>query len=350
MGLYLSSSTPQNTLGVENPVRLQQYLPPANTVERGFKAFTAFDKDTKIFTTVAADFPTPHTMTIWTSSISGSDVSSVKATPVLNGVKVAYPAASSPAPLDFVPLKLSQIVNAPNGALLAVFTNGEVHSLDVEGGKLTLLHKLISDEKALSVDNPTTYGSHTFDFDRNGLWSVVSAGMYAYVVFTDFKTGTVGEWRQLDANMKMDPGKEAVTTDFSPEWFINAFIADFNDGNGNQLMVELQSVSDDIGFDLMTFVNTTSGLLTGPVYNMMNYNIVLQCKSYQCDTDRTSTFDPVGKTVYFQGHSMASGQQGTLTLSALAPQTLPNGKPSYYVTTTNPALPNGHAGFQYYNF
>lgn len=77
MGFYLSSTTPVNTLGVANPVRLQQYLPPANTIERGFKAFTAYDKDTKTFTTVAADFPSPQTMTVWTSTISGTDVATV---------------------------------------------------------------------------------------------------------------------------------------------------------------------------------------------------------------------------------------------------------------------------------
>lgn len=274
----------------------------------------------------------------------------MKATPVLEGVKITYPISSSPAPLNNTPLKLSKVVNGPNGGLFAVFTNGEVHSLDVNGGKISLLHKLISDEKALSVDNPTTLSGHTFDFDRNGLWSVVSAGMFSYVVFTDFKTNTVGEWRQLNANMKLDPGKDAVETDFSPEWFVNAFMADFNDGNGNQLMVELRSISDDVGFDLMTFVNTTSGVLTGPVYNMMEYNIVLQCTSYACDSDRVSVFDPVGKSVYFQGHSMATGEQGTLTLNAVAPQTLKNGKPSYYVWTPNPDWTNGYMGFQYYNF
>ena len=77
MGFYLSSTTPVNTLGVANPIRLQQFLPPANEIERGFKVFTAYDKDSKTFTTVAADFPVAETLTVWTSTVSGTDATSV---------------------------------------------------------------------------------------------------------------------------------------------------------------------------------------------------------------------------------------------------------------------------------
>lgn len=351
MGFYLSSTLPVNiNNGVSNPLRIQEYLGPAPTEEREFDVFTAYDQDSKIYTTVAVDYPTRETLTVWTSSISGTDAASMKATPILNGVQMKIPKPSGPAPLSFSPLKVSKVISGPNGGLLTIFTNGEVHAMDVNNKQFTLLHKLISDEKALSVDNPTTLSGHVFDAERNGLWSVVSAGMFAYVVFTDFKTNTVGEWVQLDANMKLDPGANAVTQDFSPEWFINAMMVDAGDGKGSQLMVQLQSVSDDVGFDLLTFVNTTSGVMTGPVYNLMNYEIVFQCQSFNCDTSRNSVYDPVSKSVYFQGHSESAATAGQIVIGALAFDTLKNGQPSYYVWQPNPDADFGYVGYQYYNF
>ena len=78
MGLYISSLTP-NTVnyGVENPRRLLMLLPPGDEAERGFSTFAAYEEATKTFTTVASDFPTVGTMTVWVSSISGSDPASV---------------------------------------------------------------------------------------------------------------------------------------------------------------------------------------------------------------------------------------------------------------------------------
>ncbi len=351
MGFYLSSTLPSNlNNGVANPLRIQEYLAPAPEVERNFDVFTAYDKDSKTYSTVAVDFPTRGTLTVWTSSISGTDAGSMKATPILSGVQINVPLPSGPAPLNINPLKLSKVVSGPNGGLLAIFTNGEVHVLDVNNKQFTLLHKLISDERALAVDHPTTRHGHVFDSERNGLWSIVSGGMFSYVIFTDFKTNSVGEWLQLDANMKLDPGANAVTTDFSPEWFINAMMVDAGDGKGNQLMVEIQSVSDDVGFDLLTFVNTTSGLLNGPVYNLMNYEIVLQCQSYNCDTQRNSAYDPVSKSVYFQGHSESISTAGNIVIGALGFDILKNGMPSYYVWQPNPNADFGYVGYQYYNF
>jgi hypothetical protein len=77
MGFYLTSVTPTNYVNVTNPVRLQQYLPPTVEAERSFSAFGAYNSKTKVYATVAANYPDANTLTLWTSSISGSDASSV---------------------------------------------------------------------------------------------------------------------------------------------------------------------------------------------------------------------------------------------------------------------------------
>jgi hypothetical protein len=274
----------------------------------------------------------------------------MEATPIITALEVPYPISSSPAPLNNNKLVVSKVVLGPNGGLLAIFTNGEVHALDAKAGTFTFLHKLIPDERALDLDFPTTSAGHVFDFDRNGLWSIVSAGINAYVVFTDYNTKVSSEWVQLDANMLLDPGKDAVKTDFSPEFFINAMIAEAADGKGKRLMLQISSLND-VGFDLLTFVNTTSGLLEGPEYNLFSENVVFECQSFNCDKQRVSAFDPVSKTVWFQGHVATGDNEGNICISQLVFETAPKtGLPTYYVATPNPEADFGFTNFQFYTF
>ncbi len=347
MGLYLSTTDPRSNAA---PARIQTYLPSAPTTERNFPVFSAYDAETKVYTTVAVHYPSKDTMTVWTSTVSGTDIDSMKAVPILDGVQMKFPVSSSPSPLNIAALEVSKIVSGPNGGVLAIFTNGEVHAIDANNKQFTLLHKIISDERALDVDFPTTMNGHVYDKDRQGLWSIVSAGMFSYVIFTDFKTNTVGPWVKLDAKMKLDPGSNAMTTDFSPEWFVNAMMVDAGDGNGSQLMIQLNSISDDVGFDQLSFVNTTSGAMTGPVQNMAAYELVMQCAAYGCDKWRNSAYDPVSKTVYWQAHSFAKDTAGQIQIAGLTFDTLKNGKPSFYVNIANPDAAFGYTGYQFYNF
>lgn len=371
MGFYLSSVTPSNYVNVTNPVRLQQYLPPAVEAERSFSSFGAYNTKTKVYTTVAAGYPSADTLTLWTSSISGTDALSVschvvfsfsgmlmwflyqmKATPILNGVKVQFPVSSAPAPLNYLPLKVAKVVTGPNDGILAIFTNGEVHSLDVDSGKLTLLHKLIPDDKALDVSHPWTAGAHIFDLEKNGLWSVVSAGMYSYLIFTDYKTFQSTEWLKLDAGIKCDPGVDSTSEDFSPETFVNAMLIDTGNGQGTRLMLQLESL-DSIGFDMLTWVDTTTGKFTGegPMENLMGDNIVLRCLTpYDCDKNRQSTYDPTTKTVWFQGHLVGGSNDGSLAINGLGFDTSKQGKETFYIWTPNPMSENGHSNFQFYTF
>lgn len=274
----------------------------------------------------------------------------MQATPVYEGIVANHPLSSSPAPLNNIKLKIAKIVAGPNGMILAIFTNGEIHSLDTKNGIFTLMHKLIPDNRALDLDFPTTSSAHAFDFARNGLWSVVSAGISAYVVFTDFSTQQVGSWLQLNANMILDPGADAVQTDFSPEFFVNGFMAEAEDGKGPRFMVQLESL-DTVGFDLITFVNTTTGYFEGPIYNLMPYNLIFQCFSYNCDMSRVSAFDPKSKTVWFQAHVAEGEESGKTTLNTLAfDKTKKNDLPTYYVTVVNSWSDYGYTNFHFYNF
>lgn len=273
------------------------------------------------------------------------------ATPIVSNKQVPYPVSSSPDPLNYIALKLAKVISGPDGLLLGVFSNGEVHEIDLIGARFNLLHRLVSDERAKDVSNPITQFSHAFDHGRNGLWSVISAGMFAYMVFTDFNTKTVGEWQQLSANMKLDPGEGAVETDFSPETFINAVMVDKQDGQQPEVLLQLESLNN-VGFDLLTFVNHTSGEFTGPVYNLMNYQLVFKCQSYNCDKDRLSAYDPGSKTVWFQAHidSQDPDTTGNIAIAGLTFDTTVTGKPTYTVWVAEEDAPFGYTGFQFYSF
>lgn len=345
MGMYLGT-----TDGVSPTRRIQSYLPSTVVEERQFDTFSAWDPATKTFTTVAAEYPRQSTLTLWTSTVSGTSLDTMEATPVISALEVAYPISSSPAPLNNIKLVLAKVIQGPNGGLLAIFTNGEVHALDVKTGTFSLLHKLIADSRALEVDFPSTSSAHVFDFDRNGMWSVVSAGINAYVVFTDFTTKTVGDWVQMNANMLLDPGKDAVETDFSPEFFINAMMVEAADNKGKRLLLQLESLND-VGFDMLTFVNTTTGVFEGPEYNLFPEGIVFECQSFNCDMKRVSAFDPVSKTIWFQGHVSTGDNEGNICINQLTFETTPvAGIASWYVATPNIDADFGFTNFQFYNF
>jgi len=212
---------------------------------------------------------------------------------VIDGVKLAYPVSSSPAPLNVMHLSLAKLVVGPAGGLLAVFTNGEIHALDVSNTQapFTFLTKIISDEQLFdaSLSPVSVASSHAFDTAKNGLWSVVSSGMFAYQVFTSFANPSApvpGSWLLLNANMMLDPiGDYATETDFSPESFVNGLMVNLDDGGDDVFMVEMESLPN-VGFDQLVSFNTTSGVSFGPVYNLMNYQVHTQTHTH------THTYTP----------------------------------------------------------
>ena len=161
---------------------LQVLTPPADVSLRSFETYTAFDSATRTFIVVAADYPEAGGATFWTSTVS-DDISSV--TPVDQDVYINYPASSSPYPLNVAPLKLSRIQHLGNNRVLCVFTNGEIHTVDIPNKSLQIRARLNTDEQLLSAANPHAIWSHVFDKESNAMWSVVTAGTPAYLVKTD---------------------------------------------------------------------------------------------------------------------------------------------------------------------
>jgi len=75
---------------------------------------------------------------------------------------------------------------------------------------------------------------------------------------------------------------------------------------------------------------------------------LLKCQSYNCDKDRVSTYDPIGKTVWFQGHL---DQETNIMINALTFEVnKATGKPSYTVWSPLPDVWFGYTNFQYYNY
>jgi len=233
---------------------LQVLTPPADVSLRSFETYTAFDSATRTFIVVAADYPEAGGATFWTSTVSG-DISSV--TPVDQDVYIKYPASSSPYPLNVAPLKLSRIQHLGNNRVLCVFTNGEIHTVDIPNKSLQIRARLNTDEQLLSAAYPHATWSHVFDKESNALWSVVTAGTPAYLVKTDIESFKVSDRIEmaLPKSLIFDINHQ---DSFSPETFINAHMVKVNSTAPAQLMVALESL-DNIGFDEITFLDTKTG-------------------------------------------------------------------------------------------
>lgn len=116
---------------------------------------------------------------------------------------------------------------------MCVFTNGEIHTVDIPNKSLQIRARLNTDEQLLSAAYPHATWSHVFDKESNAMWSVVTAG-----------TPAIFDINHQDS--------------FSPETFINAHMVKVNSTAPAQLMVALESL-DNIGFDEITFLDTKTG-------------------------------------------------------------------------------------------
>lgn len=102
---------------------LQSYLPAAAYALRTFPVFTAYKSSSRVFVTVATDYPRAGSATLWTSQISDAiDV----ATPLIVGEVLDYPATSSPFPMNVLPMEIARVLDGPGSTFLITFTNGEV--------------------------------------------------------------------------------------------------------------------------------------------------------------------------------------------------------------------------------
>jgi hypothetical protein len=234
---------------------LQILTPPADASLRSFETYTAFDSATRTFIVAAAEYPEAGGATFWTSTVS-DDISTV--TPVDQEVYIKYPASTSPYPLNVSPLKLSRVQHLGESRILCIFTNGEIHTVDIKNKSLQVRARLNTDEQMLSQAYPHATWSHVYDKDSNSLWSVVTAGTPAYLVKTDMDSYKVSDRiaMTLPKSLIFDINHQ---DSFSPETFINAHMVKVNSTAAAQLMVSLESL-DNVGFDEITFVDTTTGI------------------------------------------------------------------------------------------
>lgn len=291
-------------LGTDNDVNLQTLLPLLFDSSQVFTAFCAHKRN---FFVVVDNYPSANSLTAWVSTISNN---ADKATPVATAVQIEYPDSGSPTPLNVITPKISRILHVPDQGLMVIFTNGEAFILDIQNKQFEKRFSLITQEDLYGVTHPYATWAQTIDAAPNVLHSFIFAASNVYLVATDLSTGKVG---QYIGPLKM-PGTQDTTTGFSPQTLINAHMIELN--GTNNLLMAMESL-DSVGFDELNFVNTTSGELLGPIYNLMDDNILLMCQSYACDKWRNSVYDPVGQTLYFQGHLYSESEPEKLVLSAM---------------------------------
>jgi hypothetical protein len=328
-------------VGVANDVQLLQLLPEAPYAARDFQesVFTAYDANTRTFVTVADSYPAAGSATTWSSTLAPNLDS---AAPTVSGAKVAYPVSSSPFPLNVEPLALSRVLFAKDSLLLAVFTNGEVHSFNVTTGTFAKLLDLIPAAQQLGPTHPFATAAQAYDPTTDSLLSLVFAASDAFAVETNLASFTNKGWVALSY-----PEVDPEGTNIPLENFISAHVMDLPDGSHN-FVVTTESINNNQGFDQILAVNLTSGVFDGPVFNLMNYEVLLECPAMECDMARVSCWDPANFRLYFQGHTIVGDDEINLSISSLGFDLgAATGNLQYYVNEQISIAAPGYSGFQW---
>jgi len=149
---------------------LQELLP--KKLERQVETMTAYHEASRTMTIVGTEFPSATKCTVWVTQINDAVNGT---TPLYSNVEIDYLVSKSPAPLDVAYLKISRVIADPSGRIFTVFTNGEVHLLDVPNKTFQYHYSLISDEDQLS-ENHTSFLSwgHVFDTDKQVILLIVA--------------------------------------------------------------------------------------------------------------------------------------------------------------------------------
>lgn len=337
--LTISRTNYVNQLNVQNNVILQELLPPAPSAVRSFETYTAYDEKSRSFLVVAAEYPRIDSATFWVSTLN-NDVTVAK--PVHVEVTIDYPVSSSPFPLSVVHLKISRVFFGLNGIFVS-FSNGEIHSLDLSGKVLKKLTSIIPETEILSNSYPRSSWSQVYDSDSNSVWHVITQGSNAFVTKLNLADLTTTEWVALKQ-------PQGIHEDFAPDTFLNAHMLKFDENEPARLAITIESL-DDVGFDEILFVDTTTGQLSNICANLMEYNVVLQCSNpLECDKKRVSTFDPIDKKIYFQGHAV--GSDGSTSLTMFYVYFFTSHITGKLETTVAPAFSAiyGYSGFQFVLF
>lgn len=323
---------------------IQELLPAGPKEDRSFESFTTYDTASRTYSVVVPQFPSVGRATFWSSTIS-SGINGAE--PIYNSVEITYPVSRSPAPLNVARLEIARLISGPDGRLFTVFTNGEVHSVDIASGEFKFRYSLISDEDQLDVKHPSSTWGHIFEAGSGLLRSVVMSGNEAYVISSNIDGGAVVSSQK----MSMPQGQNRLN-EFSPETFVNLHSLKMDDTSEPLVLVLLESLPN-VGFDQVDFLNLTSGQLDAANPNLMSDNIVLKCDLgiNGCDMWRNSALDDVNKKLYFQAHVVDEKHgYGDLYLVEMGFSYSITGRVTWYTNVIGSALWYGYSGMQFVRF
>lgn len=265
---------------------LQELLPLAPTNERSMQILTAFDAATRVFTVAACDYPEKGIDTLW-SSIINEGVNGT--TPLIVNKMIAHPDASVGSPGK---IQLSRIVAGPSKTLFAVFNDGSIHEVNLDGQKYQAIGSLFSGAK----DSSAFTVSHAHVMDGSVLKSfLVDASNNNYLVKTDFSTASPLSTTPL--LLQLPRGMAAQ------EAPIGAFMMPDGPNASPRLMTQVTGI-----FDYFVFVDETTGktesVLPSDLSNEAASMFFCDTATKDCDYWQTAAFDPVSSTLYYQAHAM----------------------------------------------
>jgi len=270
---------------------ISEPLPYAPTYQRSFMSYTAFDAASRLYTLVATDYPESGIDSYWSVTINGA----VNATtPVMSNVMVPHPDASVSNPGKLTLIRLMQV---STGNVVAVFTDGSVHSIDLVGQKYTKIASIIPSGASYSDLAVTT--AHVMDGLKLKSF-LVDARDQTYLVVTDFSVSpaTVSTPLAIVA-IKGQPGKEIPMA--------AVMMANGAPGSAQQLVLIMHG-----NFDSISWVDETTGE-QNPMFASMTNGPTTPCE-FTCDTNtkdcdmwNMQAYDPVANALYFQAHDVSNG-------------------------------------------
>jgi len=336
--LLVKQSVDPNTADAPSTfVQLQELLPPSDLALRELETFSSYVDSTRMYTVAIADYPEEGKGTFFVSQIN-DDVSA--ATPKYESITLTYPDSSSPFPLNVAKLHISRVINGPNDVTLVLFTNGEVHQLDLDNKQFKKVTNLLSDADLLSVDFPHNSWSQVYDPASNILFSVITSDDNAYLVQTNMNTLTTSPKLKL-----ILPHGINRENQFSPETFINMHMTPYGPA------VFMESLNN-IGFDEINVIDTVTGQLNYISANLMERSILLACADHlDCDELRNSVWVPDSNSFYFQGHLVNDDMSTTTYLFQLGDlEQARTGDLFTFFITPIFEIAYGYSGWQYVKF
>lgn len=309
---------------------LSENLPLGPTSEREFETYTAYSESSRLFASVAADYSVGGVDSYWMHKISNDILSTI---PVYTNVMIAHADTSPDNPGT---THVVRILFAPNDQLVALFSDGTIHNVDLENknyNQIGSLYSTFTSNSHLSM----TY-AHVFDGNTLKSFVLNNEDGNTYLVKVDFvSTNTITVSQPLKITYLK--GMELVTP-------INALMISSNDNEPLQLTVVLAG-----SFDQINYVNETTGEVIALLTNMYESAMaVFECyeSTKDCDFWTTAGYDRLNHLLYIQAHVHdSSGTSSTTMLKVGFTQSKINQQWYPYVNTAMWPMNFGYSGYQY---